>query len=224
MAAPSSSAPVPAARTGRSAPKDSRERAYGRAPGAPLTAEEAAYYQYWRLPELGFRNYWYPVMFSSDLRRKPVARMVCGEKLFLIRHRGKAYALHDRCPHRGVQLCGALRGNAGSSLVCSYHAWTFHLDGRIRAIPLPGGYDGTRLSPESRDCSIATAAPRMSPRRRTVQRGRAASSSCCEGVQTSTPGYSNVLWRLSRQTEKRDRAGELSTSASTDSGSTKPSP
>ena len=53
---------------------------------------------------LGFRNYWYPVMFSRDLGRKPVARTVLGDRLVFFRSRGKAYALHNRCPHRGIPL------------------------------------------------------------------------------------------------------------------------
>jgi phenylpropionate dioxygenase-like ring-hydroxylating dioxygenase large terminal subunit len=45
--------------------------------------------------------------------------------------------LYNRCPHRGVQFCGSRSSNAGSALVCSYHAWTFHLDGSFRSNPLP---------------------------------------------------------------------------------------
>ena len=52
--------------------------------------------------------------------------------------------LYNRCPHRGVQLVGNLKGNTGSAFVCSYHAWSFHLDGSVRAIPLAKGYEGTR--------------------------------------------------------------------------------
>ena len=67
-------------------------------------------------------------------------------------------ALYNRCPHRGVQLCGSRAGNTGSSFVCSYHAWSFHLDGRIKGIPLSRGYEGTRLTPENPDCSMRPAA------------------------------------------------------------------
>jgi len=49
---------------------------------------------------------------------------------------GKVRVLFNRCPHRGVQLCGNRQGNTGSTFVCSYHAWTFHLDGRVKGIPL----------------------------------------------------------------------------------------
>jgi phenylpropionate dioxygenase-like ring-hydroxylating dioxygenase large terminal subunit len=71
---------------------------------------------------------------------------------------GKINVLYNRCPHRGVELCGSRQGNTGSTLVCSYHAWTFHLDGRIKGIPLPKGYEGTRMTPENPDCSIKRAA------------------------------------------------------------------
>jgi phenylpropionate dioxygenase-like ring-hydroxylating dioxygenase large terminal subunit len=72
----------------------------------------------------------------------------------------KIRVLYNRCPHRGVQLCGSRHGNTGSTFVCSYHAWTFHLDGRVKGIPLPRGYDGTRMNSENPDCSIKPA-PRV---------------------------------------------------------------
>jgi phenylpropionate dioxygenase-like ring-hydroxylating dioxygenase large terminal subunit len=71
---------------------------------------------------------------------------------------GSIRVLYNRCPHRGVQLCGNREGNTGTTFVCSYHAWTFHLDGRIKGIPLPHGYDGTRMSTENPDCSMRAAA------------------------------------------------------------------
>ena len=56
------------------------------------------------------------------------------------------HVLHNRCPHRGVQLVGNLKGNTGGAFVCSYHAWSFHLDGEVRAIPLARGYEGTAMN------------------------------------------------------------------------------
>lgn len=66
--------------------------------------------------------------------------------------------LFNRCPHRGVQLCGSREGNTGTAFVCSYHAWTFRLDGRVKGIPLVQGYDGTRMGPDNPDCSMKAAA------------------------------------------------------------------
>ena len=71
---------------------------------------------------------------------------------------GGVQVLYNRCPHRGVQLVGNLKGNTGSAFVCSYHAWSFHLDGSIRAIPLAKGYDGTRMTRDNPDCGVKRAA------------------------------------------------------------------
>ncbi len=81
------------------------------------------------------------------------------QPMIMVRDRaGAINVLHNRCPHRGVELCGALSGNTGSSFVCSYHAWSFHLDGSIRGIPLPQGYEGTRMNSANPDCSMKRAA------------------------------------------------------------------
>lgn len=71
---------------------------------------------------------------------------------------GAIHVLYNRCPHRGVQLCGNQSGNTGHGFVCSYHAWSFHLNGQIRAIPLMNAYDGTTLSADNPDCSMKRAA------------------------------------------------------------------
>jgi phenylpropionate dioxygenase-like ring-hydroxylating dioxygenase large terminal subunit len=66
-------------------------------------------------------------MFSTDLRSKPVARKVCGEKVMLIRHQGKAYGLRDRCPHRGVPLSYG-QVEAPGTITCVYHGWTYSIE------------------------------------------------------------------------------------------------
>jgi phenylpropionate dioxygenase-like ring-hydroxylating dioxygenase large terminal subunit len=79
--------------------------------------------------------------------------------MFMMRGKDmQIHVLHNRCPHRGVQLCGNQKGNVGGALVCSYHAWSFQLDGRLRSIPLQGGYDGTRVSADNPDCHVKPAA------------------------------------------------------------------
>jgi phenylpropionate dioxygenase-like ring-hydroxylating dioxygenase large terminal subunit len=81
------------------------------------------------------------------------------QPMIMVRGRGGAvHVLYNRCPHRGVELCGARSGNTGSAFVCSYHAWSFHLDGTIRGMPLPQGYEGTRMGPTNPDCSMKRAA------------------------------------------------------------------
>ena len=85
---------------------------------------------------LGFPDYWYPVMWSRDLGKKPIPFTLLGQKFMLIRDRGKAYALHDRCLHRGTPLSlGASRFGRKSfsrqwfpgTISCGYHGWTYDL-------------------------------------------------------------------------------------------------
>jgi phenylpropionate dioxygenase-like ring-hydroxylating dioxygenase large terminal subunit len=82
---------------------------------------------------LGFRDYWYPVLWSNDVGHKPRALTLMGERIMLMRERGKLYALHDRCPHRGVPLSMGRQEFPGT-LSCCYHGWTFDLqNGRLVA-------------------------------------------------------------------------------------------
>ena len=60
-------------------------------------------------------------------------------------HNGEIHVLYNRCPHRGAQLCTARKGNAGKLFRCSYHAWTFALDGKMDSLPAASGYEGTRF-------------------------------------------------------------------------------
>jgi glycine betaine catabolism A len=43
---------------------------------------------------------------------------------------GQLNAFHNSCRHRGSRICSAERGSA-ARLVCPYHQWTYHLDGRL---------------------------------------------------------------------------------------------
>ncbi len=56
---------------------------------------------------------------------------------------GAVNVLMNRCAHKGTRLVSAQSGNCGSALRCPYHGWTYRLDGRLRAIPVRKGYEGT---------------------------------------------------------------------------------
>ena len=72
---------------------------------------------------------------------------------------GTINVLYNRCPHRGTMLAGDRYGSTGEFFRCSYHAWTFHTDGRLRTIPMmDSGYDGTRWTRENPDCNVKRAA------------------------------------------------------------------
>jgi phenylpropionate dioxygenase-like ring-hydroxylating dioxygenase large terminal subunit len=88
----------------------------------------------------GFREYWYPVLASADLGRKPRAIKLCGEDIVLVRDRGRAYGLHDRCPHRGVKLSAGRREFPGL-LTCAYHGWCYDLQSGDLAAALTDGPD-----------------------------------------------------------------------------------
>jgi phenylpropionate dioxygenase-like ring-hydroxylating dioxygenase large terminal subunit len=84
---------------------------------------------------LGFPNYWYPVTWSRQVGRRPLALTVMGQKIMLIRDRGVAYALADRCPHRGVPLSHPFASQEfPGTWSCCYHGWTYDLKtGRLVA-------------------------------------------------------------------------------------------
>jgi phenylpropionate dioxygenase-like ring-hydroxylating dioxygenase large terminal subunit len=52
---------------------------------------------------------------------------------------GRLHGLHNRCAHRGAELCVARAGNA-RNFVCPYHGWTFRADGSLEALPHPQSY------------------------------------------------------------------------------------
>ena len=47
---------------------------------------------------------------------------------------GNLRAFHNLCRHRGTELLEG-KGNAGKTLVCPYHRWTYGLDGTLRGVP-----------------------------------------------------------------------------------------
>lgn len=77
--------------------------------------------------ELGLRNFWYPVLWSREVSSKPHQVTLLGEKVMLVRSGGRVYALHDRCPHRGVPLSAGTEMFPGT-ITCPYHGWTYRLD------------------------------------------------------------------------------------------------
>ena len=71
----------------------------------------------------------------------------------------KVHVLYNRCPHRGNMMCGDRYGNTGEFFRCSYHAWTFHHDGKLKNIPMmESGYEGTKLTRDNPDCNMKNAA------------------------------------------------------------------
>lgn len=75
-----------------------------------------------------------------------VTRRLGREPVIMVRDRsGQVNVVANRCSHRGTALCWTARGNS-ASFQCNYHAWTFGLDGSLRAVPYPAGFDKDKAS------------------------------------------------------------------------------
>jgi glycine betaine catabolism A len=51
--------------------------------------------------------------------------------IVLRRDDGTIGAVHNSCRHRGSRICRADHGQVAKRLICPYHQWTYHLDGRL---------------------------------------------------------------------------------------------
>ena len=70
-----------------------------------------------------------------------------GERAVLIRdEEGRIGAFHNVCRHRGSRVVGANRGHCRRTMVCPFHGWTYHLDGRLKQIPSPGTFDQLEIA------------------------------------------------------------------------------
>lgn len=68
-----------------------------------------------------------------------------GVNLIVLRdEQGEVAAFHNTCRHRGTLLCKAGSGRLPGRIQCSYHAWTYGLDGRLRSAPLMEKVSGFR--------------------------------------------------------------------------------
>jgi phenylpropionate dioxygenase-like ring-hydroxylating dioxygenase large terminal subunit len=79
-------------------------------------------------------DFWYPVAFSTQVRRRPRPVVALGSRLVLWRTRsGRVGVLSDLCVHRG----GALSGGSvtGEGITCPYHGWAYRIDGSCARIP-----------------------------------------------------------------------------------------
>src|SRR5262249_29383401 len=69
--------------------------------------------------------------FATQIGRKPIVFVRAGDE--------KIHVVHNQCAHRGALVVANEKGSA-SEFQCCYHGWTYHLDGRLKAIPLQHGY------------------------------------------------------------------------------------
>lgn len=81
-----------------------------------------------KLPLSGLREFWYPAVRASKVGEKPIAVKLVGDEIALYRDAGKVYAVHNRCPHRGLPMSMGKRNFPGT-ISCAYHGWTFDTKG-----------------------------------------------------------------------------------------------
>src|SRR6204780_2863145 len=83
-----------------------------------------------------FSGFWYRAMSSAELTRNRLHKAMLLEIPLVVGRdqQGRAFALRDACPHRGMPLsCG--RFDAGE-IECSYHGWRFEAHtGQCTAVP-----------------------------------------------------------------------------------------
>jgi phenylpropionate dioxygenase-like ring-hydroxylating dioxygenase large terminal subunit len=80
--------------------------------------------------------------FATRIGRKPVVLVRDSD--------GAIRVIHNQCAHRGSLVVATEKGNA-PEFTCCYHGWIYHLDGRLKAVPLQHGYprDFDPLSPKT---------------------------------------------------------------------------
>ncbi len=68
---------------------------------------------------------------------------VAGENLIVTRDAaGTPHAFYNVCRHRGTRLCETHAGHFQGSITCPYHAWTYGLDGNLKAARNMGDVPG----------------------------------------------------------------------------------
>lgn len=76
---------------------------------------------------------WHAVALAADIDSKPLRILFAGLPVVLFRAGREIAALHDRCPHRLVELS---KGKVvDGEIECPYHGWRFNAAGTCTAIP-----------------------------------------------------------------------------------------
>ncbi len=91
-----------------------------------------------------FYRTWVWVAHESELPEKGSFKttQVGQQPVIVSRDRkNQFHTLVNRCRHRGSTVCDLPKGKA-NGFTCPYHNWSYALDGRLRGIPYPEGYEG----------------------------------------------------------------------------------
>ena len=95
----------------------------------PAILKRCSLYPEYIEAKLGFRNHWYPTLFSSELAEGEFkAHRMLGDRLLLARVDGRVYAVRDRCLHRGVPFSRKIECYKKGTVTCWYHGFTYLLE------------------------------------------------------------------------------------------------
>lgn len=87
---------------------------------------------------------WQAVAIAATIGKVPRRILLSDLPVVLFRSGGEIAALHDRCPHRHVELSKGKVENG--EIECPYHGWRFNAAGACTAIPgLTGAVPGYRV-------------------------------------------------------------------------------
>jgi phenylpropionate dioxygenase-like ring-hydroxylating dioxygenase large terminal subunit len=97
--------------------------------------------------DLGFLwDFWYPALQSEGIYRRNLSKATLLEIPLVLGRTsgGKAFAMRDSCPHRGIPL--SYGHFDGKNLQCSYHGWEFDAcTGRCVLIPSLTSHDKLKV-------------------------------------------------------------------------------
>lgn len=70
-----------------------------------------------------------------------------GESIIVLRDKqNKFRAYYNVCRHRGTRICEEHTGRFSETIQCPYHAWTYGIDGNLRAAPSSEGIENFNLA------------------------------------------------------------------------------
>lgn len=86
---------------------------------------------------MSLSDFWYIAAQSSEVRKRPVARLLMAERIVLFRDAaGRAHALEDRCAHRNMALSHGTV--VDGHIECPYHGWRYEGGGTCVHVPSLG--------------------------------------------------------------------------------------
>ena len=94
-----------------------------------------------------FARVWQFVFHESELPKAGDYRCtsIAGKPVIVVRgDDGKVRAFFNVCRHRGAEVVRQESGNA-TSFTCFYHHWNYKLDGSLRSVAKPQGYEAVKL-------------------------------------------------------------------------------